>query len=148
MDFVQPHVGVAGPLGRVRRAWDHHRTRSRADEWIARGHDNPRAWYGWRLAELTSVRERRLLAGSLRGLVEDLSPRALPGAVPLRRAAVRPHVGLLHALAGRLDDLELPVRAAGVLLVHRLLTSPGSPLYADGDVGGVLAAALEALEVE
>ena len=60
----------------------------------------------------------------------------MPSAVPLDRGGLRPHATLLSDLAERLDDLERPVSAAGILGVRRLLTEPNSPLYrrtADGE---------------
>ena len=109
---------------------ERHRLRSSADAWIAQGHDDPTGWYGWRIAELTASRERRLLARSLRAVVGDLSSPRLSSAVPLNRVALRPHANELLELAERLDALERPVSACGILHVQRLITSPGSPLYA------------------
>jgi hypothetical protein len=105
------------------------RLRNAADAWIARGHDASTGWYGWRIAELTAPRERKLLARSLRSLIGDLSSRGSTAAAPVNRAALRPNKGLLLELAERLEALERPVRAAGVLTVQRLITSPDSPLY-------------------
>jgi hypothetical protein len=137
------------------------RLRNTADAWIARGHEASTGWYGWRIAELTTPRERKLLARSLRSVVGDLSSRGSAAAAPLNRIALRPNVGLLLGLAERLDALERPVRAAGVLTVQGLITSPDSPLYrppvlieaprAGGKVAsecaGRLRAALDGLEV-
>jgi hypothetical protein len=78
----------------------------------------------------TSPRVRHRLAGSVRGIVPKLSPGRLPGASPLNRVALRPCCAELLAIADRLDDLERPVSAVGVRMVHRLLTEPGSALYA------------------
>jgi hypothetical protein len=126
------------------------RRRNSADAWIEQGHDSPAAWYGWRIAELTAPRERRLLARSLRSVVADLSSRRFASAVvPLNRRALRPYAGLLAELAERLDALERPVSAAGMLRVQRLLTLPDSPLYAGGaadDRARTIRAALDRLE--
>lgn len=108
---------------------ERHRLRNAADAWITRDHDDSTGWYGWRIAELTAPRERRLLARSLRSIVGDLSSRGLTAAAPLNRVAVKPNAGLLLGLAERLDALERPVRAAGILTVQRLITGPDSPLY-------------------
>ena len=135
------------------RRWDERRRLcAAADAWIARSHDG--ASYGWRVAELTSRRERTMLAHSVRHIVPELSERRLPGASPLNRIALRPHRAELIALADRLDDLDRPVSAAGILAVRRLLTEPGSALYASEwmdapapDPGRELAAVLASLEV-
>ena len=126
--------------------------RAAADRRIARGYEDADPSLAWRAQELTSARERARLARSLRGVVEDLSPSRLPGASPLNRAALRPHTSLLAELADRLDDLERPVSASGVLAVRRVLTDPDGPLYArpddpgGHDVAGALSALLEGLE--
>jgi hypothetical protein len=104
------------------------RERDAADERIQRSSIVP-AQLSWRAAELTSPYERRLLADSLRGVVADLSPSWLPVAAPLNRVALRPHSDLLLRLADRLDDLERPVAARGILEVQWLLIDPSSPLY-------------------
>jgi len=128
------------------RWWEKRRARKAADEWIAAGWGSRVAW---RVDELTSRRERRLLARSLRGAVSDLSPGRLAGASPINRIALRPHARLLTALAERVADPERPVAATGVLAVHELLTSPDSAIYThdDVDVRGELRSVLDALEV-
>ncbi len=87
----------------------------------------------WRVAELTNARERRAQAHSLRDLVDDLSPRRLPGAAPLNRVGLRPFSALLLALADRLERFDLPVTPRGVVLVRDLLSDGDSPLYLYGD---------------
>lgn len=106
------------------------RERRTADWWIAHSQGTTRSRFDWRIAELTSVRERRQLARSVRGVVADLSERRLPGASPLNRVAMRPHTEILSALSDRLADLDRPVDPAGILAVRRLLTDPDSVLYA------------------
>ena len=110
------------PVLRFTRLWDERRRR-RADA-------------------LTSARERRLLAGSLRSIVRELgSPPMRRSTVPLNRKALTPHADELRALAERLDDLDRPVSPAGILEVEELLTSPGSPLLlygGDADVSATL----------
>jgi hypothetical protein len=106
----------------------------------------------WRAAELISDRNRRTLARSLNRLVSELERPALVSAVPLNRRGVRPHRALLHALAGRLAELERPVTAQGMVLVEELLTDGyTSPLYLGGhaeDVPRVVNRCLLALNAE
>jgi hypothetical protein len=84
----------------------------------------------WREAELTSERTRKSLARSLKHVVKELEGQVLPGAVPLIRAAARPHVDLIRVLAERLATLERPVTAQGMLLANDFVTDGiGSPLY-------------------
>jgi len=89
--------------------------------------------FAWRIAELTSDRERRGLAASLRDLVDDLSSHRLPGAAPVNRTGVRPYADLLRALVDRLERRDLPVTAKGMLLVRELLSNGDGPLYLYGD---------------
>ncbi len=145
---------VFGVFLAVRRASERGKRRAVADEWIALGHDGLAARYGWRLEELRSPRERKLLAGSLRSVVREVGARPTYVRSLINRRALFPHRGLLVALANRLADLERPVSASGVVAVQRLLTLPHSPLYArpepDGpsrDTGAELGAILDRLEV-
>ena len=148
-------LALLGVVLAVRR-WDERRhLRADADAWIERGYEqHVGSRYGWRIDELTSRRERRMLGCSVREIVPELSPRRLPGASPLNRVALRPYRAELIALADRLDDLDRPVSAAGMLAVRRLLTEPGSVLYARPladesvpDIGRELGAVLDRLEV-
>jgi hypothetical protein len=127
------------------RAWlERRRARAEADHWIGHGFQSR---YPWRVAELTSVRERKLCARSLHSVLGEVGGSKLPGAAPLRRAALRPQVALLEAIEARLLD-EVPVGAVGMLAVNELLTSPGSCLFAEtDDVEACLRAVLEKLEV-
>jgi len=125
-----------------------------ADEWIARGYEGRAVRYGWRIEELTSAREGRTLARLVQRIVAELSQPRQPSLSPLNGAALRPHRPLLVSLAGHLDDLDRQVSAAGMLALHRLLTEPGSALYARSgvdaaprDVAGEFTAILELLEV-
>jgi len=136
------------------RSWaERDRIRVAADAWIARGYENRASRYGWRIEELTSHGERKLLGRSVRRIVPELAAGRRPGASPLNRFALRPFRSELIALADRLDDLERPVSAAGILGVHRLLTEPGSVLYSrpsvdtPRDIGAELGAILDGLEV-
>jgi hypothetical protein len=133
---------------------ERHRACAAADAWIVRGYENRASQYAWRIDELTSQRERRLLGRSVRRIVPELAAGRRPGASPLNRFALRPFRSELIALADRLDDFERPVSAAGILGVHRLLTEPGSVLYSrpsfdkqPRDIGAELGAILDGLEV-
>jgi hypothetical protein len=147
-------LGLVQAVGR----WDaQRRLRAEADAWIERGYENRTgSRYGWRIGELTSARERRVLGRSLRAIVAQLSERRSLGAVPLDRIGLRPCRSDLVALADRLEALDRPVTPSGILAVHRLLTEPGSVLYArssfdkrplDTDSSAVLGAVLHHLEV-
>jgi len=137
------------------RRWEERRqARAAADAWILRGYENRASRYGWRIDELASQRERTLLGRSVRRIVPELAAGRRPGASPLNRFALRPFRSELVALADRLDDLERPVSAAGILGVHRLLTRPDSVLYSRPlfdaqrrDIGAELGAILDGLEV-
>jgi hypothetical protein len=137
------------------RRWDERRQlRTAADAWIERGYESPATRYGWRVDELTCLRERRMLACTVRDIVPELSARRVTGPVPLNRAELRPYRSVLIALADRLDDIACPVSAAGILGVHHLLTEPDSVLYAHyhfderpRDVGAELGAIIDRLEV-
>ena len=99
--------------------------------------------------DLTSPRQRKRVARSLRRLVDSLSPARLPGASPLNRPAVRPHAARLMALARQLEAVDKPVSAAGVRAVQRLLADPDGPLYEREratEVGHAIERALRALE--
>ena len=126
------------------RAWlERRRARRQADYWIAHGFESR---YPWRVAELTSERERKACAHSVRGVLRELYGTTLPGAVPLRRGAVRPHLELLEAIERRLVD-GAPVTAIGMLAVGTLLTSPDSCLFSEvGDVESYLRRVLAKLE--
>ena len=112
------------------------RARHDADAWLrasAGRFDNHPA-YAWRTAQLTSPRERRLLARSLHAVVQDVrKPRGLSPS-PINRRGLAPQADAIEELSQRLADLERPVTAAGILLVHDLLTNGGSPLYLHGRV--------------
>ena len=147
-------LALLGLVFAARRLEDRRRACAAADAWIERGYENRASRYGWRAVELTSPRERRLLGRSVRRIVPELAAGRPPGASPLNRTALRPFRSELIALADRLDDLERPVSAAGILGVHRLLTEPGSVLYSrpsfdkqPRDIGAELGAILDGLEV-
>jgi len=119
------------------------RQRRAADEWLLWG-ATPRpesALLHRRTCELCSQRRRASLARTLRGIEREALGPVVPGPVPLNRRAIRAQVGLVQALEERLADPARPVSARGVLLVERLLTEPGSPLYSPFE-NAVLAEAL------
>jgi hypothetical protein len=141
-------------VGAIHSWIDRRRARPEADAWIAGCNGSGANGYAWRVDELTSRRERKRLGRSVRSIVPELSAGRLPGASPLNRVALRPYRSELIALADRLDDLDRPVSAAGVLAVRHLLTEPGSALYARGwmdepapNPGRELVAVLDSLEV-
>jgi hypothetical protein len=118
------------------------RRRRAADAWILRGFESG---YPWRVAELTSQKERRLAARALRSVIARVEGTALAGPVPLMTASLRPHVDALSAIEQRLCDTD-PVPAAGMLAVQDLLTSPEGVLYSDtGDAGSELCRIMRAL---
>jgi hypothetical protein len=149
-------LALLGLVKGVRR-WDvRRRLRAEADAWITRGYENRAgSRYGWRIEDLTGIRERRLLGKSVRAVVAQVSERRLPGAAPLNRVALRPCRAELSALADRLEAFDQPVSPSGILGVHRLLTEPGSVLYTPPsfgeplplDTSAVLGAILHHLEV-
>jgi hypothetical protein len=147
-------IALLGVLLTVRRRIEAARLRAAADEWIARGWEGPAARYAWRIEELTSPRERKVLGGSIRSVVRELEARRPAIGSLVNRRALYPHRRLLVALADRLAATGRPVSASGMLAVQRLLTLPDSPLYArpgpDGparDTGAALGAILDRLEV-
>lgn len=142
-------VALLGCVLAVQRWGDRCKLRASADAWIARGYDSARSRYSWRIEELTSRRERKALAASLRGLVDEIERGGPPGALPLDKVALRPNSFALEAIATRLDDTSKRVSAAGVLAVDRLITDGAtSPLYRpSSDVGSRLAEILDSLEV-
>lgn len=127
------------------RAWlERRRARTEADYWIRHGFDSR---FQWRVDELTTPRERKLCARSLRGVLGELDGTKLPGAAPLRTGQLRPHIGLLEAIEARLLD-DAPIAAVGMLAVNELLTSPGSCLFTElDDVESYLHTVLDELEV-
>ena len=118
---------LAGAFRSGQRWNERRRRRAVADAWFERG--GQAAQFEWRADELTSTRERKLLAHSLRGVVKEIRAPGPTSTVPLNRKAIHPHLAELEAIAERLEDLELPVTPTAILAVEQLLTSPGSPLY-------------------
>ena len=85
----------------------------------------------WRCAELTRRERRERLARSVQSTINELDPRRLPSASPLRRPDARAARPLLEQLHARLAD-ERPVAARGVILTQILLQDAASPLYSQG----------------
>jgi hypothetical protein len=106
-----------------------YRCRRRADDWLrtATGTVVPDA-YLWRAEQLTSPRERRLLARSLRLVAQRALDRSAV-ARPLRLTAARERRVALEALAKRLERETEPVTPAGILRVVDLVTAGGGPLW-------------------
>jgi hypothetical protein len=121
-----------------RRSWlARVRARRDADRWlrVSEGRWESHPAFAWRTAELTSSRERRVLARSLHGIVSDVrAPRSTFSASPLNRRGLVPYLREIEETADLVSDLEQPVTAAGIVLVRDLLTDGGSPLYFGGNV--------------
>ena len=106
-----------------------------ADRWIATGAGAPPAdaVVTQRRQELSSARERRMLATSLRRLVAAAqAPPRVSGRVPTDRRTVTAEAALIERLAAHLADVNTPVEARSVALVHMLVSDAGSPLYRYG----------------
>jgi hypothetical protein len=123
--------------------------REAADREIRRS-PAPSLRVAWRAAELVVPSKRFELARSLRWIARDADARHLPGASPINRGAVRAVTEPMLELADRLEDLERPAGARGVLLLDGLLLDGDGPLYEQGPADLLLArldeasAALEA----
>jgi hypothetical protein len=151
-------VAAACVLLGVVRGWralrDRQHLRRLADDLIRNGAKvhSESALLTWRSAELTSDRNRKILASSIRKIVRELEGRALPSAVPLNRFGARPHIVLIRRLAERLEDLDRDASPRGVLLVEDLLTDGNrSPLYvkqSSGELRPALERCLAALELQ
>jgi hypothetical protein len=116
------------PLGALQRRRELRAARQAADaELLSSG--LPTTHSAWRAAELTAPENRLDLARSVARLVRAADVRYLPGATPLNRLVVREESETLRALVERLEDLDRPVTAKGVLLIDRLLTDGYGPLY-------------------
>ena len=99
----------------------------------------------WRTAELVAPKRRLELARSLRRLVHDADPRYLPSAAPVNRVAVRASSEPLLETAARLEELDRPVSARGVLMLDRLLIDGFGPPLRLGPADALIEA-LEAAE--
>ena len=113
-------LAILGCFVALDRWTDRYKLRSSADAWIARGYDSARSRYGWRVEELTSRRERKALARSLRSLSSHVAHPVGPSPVPIDVVALRPCLPFFEQLTERLEDASRPVSASGVLGVERL----------------------------
>jgi hypothetical protein len=129
--IVSASVALTGIIQGAREWRSLNRQRATADLWLRKREGRPLSLsYGWRVAEITSRRERRILVHSLEAAAREARQRPGPiGATVVSRASVRPYTAELTTLAERLADLRQPVSPTGMLLVRDLLTSPTSPLY-------------------
>jgi hypothetical protein len=120
-------MGVVELVRALRRLRQQRRV---ADAWLrtATGDFVPPA-YAWRARQLTSVRERRTLARTLRLLEREAFDRHRRPPHPVRLTAVRQHRGCVHLLAEALDRVDEPVTPAGMLRVLDLITNGASPLW-------------------
>lgn len=110
-----------------------------ADRWIATGAGvpPPDAVVKHRREELSSARERRMLARSLRRLVAAAeAPPKVSVRVPTDRRSVTAEAALFERMAARLADVSAPVDVRAVARVHLLVTDAGSPLYRYRSTGG------------
>ena len=120
----------------VRALWRLRRRRREADALLraSAGRWEHHPSVAWRVAELTSPRQRRTVAGTLRAIAREVrDPRPAISASVVARRRLRHHVAELELLADRLADLDRPATGAGIVLVHDLLSDGGSPLYVAGD---------------
>jgi hypothetical protein len=143
---------LAGARHAGRSALELARLRREADDWLSSiRRCSPSSRFAWRAEELTSPRERRLLARSIRRIVAELQSQVAPGAVPMHLSGLRPYTSHLRALSNRLNDFARPVSPAGVVMLNRLLTQPVGPLCererAD-ELPRAVASILAALEVD
>ena len=78
-----------------------------------------------------------MLATSLRRLVAAAqAPPSVSARVPTDRRTVTAEAALIERLAASLADVNTPVEARSVALVHILVSDAGSPLYRDGQPAG------------
>ena len=125
------------------------RQRRAADAWLrsATGGFVPPA-YAWRAEQLTSPRERRMLARTLRLIERSAYERAVGRLRPLNLPAVRAHHDSLELLACTLETLDEPVTPAGMLRVVDLVTDGAGPLWGptkDAPLGDAIATTLAIL---
>jgi hypothetical protein len=139
-------LALLGALALARDVRERQARRDAADELIEHlpGDRVPEA-LAWRADELTSDRERRRLARSLRWLlttIEGSAPLRL-SPVPLNWRALRRQRRTMEEIASLLADTRRPVSPRGVVLTRRLiLDSLESPIY-NRHHAGELARALE-----
>lgn len=110
-----------------------YRRRRRADDWLRTATRGvvPSA-YVWRAAQLTSSRERRMLAKTLRLVAQRAGGRSVGRQHP-RLIAARERRVALEALAKTLERENEPVTPAGMLRVVDLITAGAGPLWGTND---------------
>jgi hypothetical protein len=104
------------------------RDRKKADALIVTGNRLP-ADLAWREQELCDGGQRTMLARSIRRLLRSLDREVVMTAQVVNRPAARAQRGGLDALATRLESLDRPVAALGMVRVRTLLTDGHSPLF-------------------
>jgi hypothetical protein len=142
-------AGIAGAYELVRAVRVLVRQRRAADDWLRTATGEFVApSYAWRARQLTSPRERRTLARTLRLLVREAFERPVGWRRPLALPAVRAHRDEVLFLAQRLERVDEPVSPAGMLRVVDLVTDGGSPLWTsvkDDALGDAIATTLALL---
>jgi hypothetical protein len=142
-------VGILGVYELIRAHLVLHRMRRTADDWLrsATGGFVPPA-YAWRAEQLTSPRERRMLAGTLRLIERSAYERGRGRYRPLHLPAVRENRESLELLADTLETVDEPVTPAGMLRVVDLVTDGAGPLWGatkDAPLGDAIATTLAVL---
>lgn len=125
--------GAAALLRAVRARHELAAVRRTADRLIVyepRGNDASEL-VRWRCDELTSAAARTALKREIDRLLDELDPRRLPGASPLRRPALRANEALLRQIGNRIGGSQ-PISARGIVLTRALLRDGASPIYAEG----------------
>ena len=142
-------VGILGVYELTRAGLGVRRMRRAADDWLrsATGGFVPPA-YAWRAKQLTSPRERRMLAGTLRLIERSAYERGVGRVRPLHLPAVRENRESLELLADTLETVDEPVTPAGMLRVVDLVTDGAGPLWGatkDAPLGDAIATTLAIL---
>jgi hypothetical protein len=142
-------AGVFGVYELIRALRHLLRQRRVADDWLrsATGPFVPPP-YAWRAEQLTSPRERRTLARTLRLIEQSAYERPVGRLRPLNLSAVRAHRESVEVLAEALECVEEPVTPAGMLRVVDLVTDGAGPLWGttrDATLGDAIAATLAIL---
>ena len=142
-------VGILGVYELIRAYMVLRRMRRAADDWLrsATGGFVPPA-YAWRAEQLTSPRERRMLAGTLRLIERSAYERGRGRYRPLHLPAVRENRESLELLADTLETVDEPVTPAGMLRVVDLVTDGAGPLWGatkDAPLGEAIATTLAVL---
>ena len=146
---VAVSVGILGVYELIRAYVVLRRMRLAADDWLrsATGSFVPPA-YAWRAEQLTSPRERRTLARTLRLIERSAFDRSVGRYRPLHLPAVRENRESLELLADTLETVDEPVTPAGMLRVVDLVTDGAGPLWGatkDAALGDAIATTLAIL---